>query len=111
MLPTQCTLVYEAGSTTVAAGTLRTALEAVVLYASAGADPVLLGLYDCTVASDVGTVVGANAVRTIVLNLGAGFFALFPSAASWVGAFPDFYTHTLSQGVQASVEPIAPVFA
>lgn len=110
-LPTTCTLVYTVTSMNATAAALATALGAVTLYSSAGDDPVLFGLYDCTVASDTTGTAGASATRTIVLTLGAGFFALFPSAASWVGAFPGFYTRALELGVQCLVAASAPVFA
>ena len=102
-LPTTATLAYAVTATNPSAADLATAIAAVVLYTNALTDPVLLGKYGVTVFSDTTTNVAGVVTRTIVLTLSATFFAEFPSAASWVGAFPDFYTHTLAQAVQCGV--------
>jgi|SRR5277367_824920 len=112
-LPTTCTLVYTCEPTNATGAELVTAMENVVLYdvLAPGDDPVLFVLFDCTVNSDVTAISGGNAVRTIVLGLGTGFFDLFPTAPVWATAFLDYFTHSIALGMPATVEFSAPVFA
>lgn len=112
MNPTTATLSYAVKPTNVLpSATMVTQMSLVPLYASAMTDPVLKTLFDCTVASDVTAPVGQNIVRTIVLNLGAGFFSLFPTAADWATAFNDLFGRTLALLLPAQVTSAAVVFA
>lgn len=109
-LPTTATLTYSATPTNVNFSPFETAMLNVVLYTSPTADPVLFGLFGVTVASD--TVAQSSVVtRTIVLTLSSTFFTLFPSAASWGGAFANLYTQTLMQALVAPVTAGVVVFA
>ena len=111
--PTTATLEYSVAQTNpaITAASLEDVLNGVTLYSSTTTDPVLNGLYGCTVASDTPGSGGGNATRTIVLTLGARFFVEFPSAASWVGAFPNLYKATLSRAVASQVAAASVVFA
>jgi hypothetical protein len=107
--PTTATLVYTVTPTNAAPAAMETALAAVPLQPDA-AD--LLAKYDVAIFSD-NTVEGPPCVRTIVLTLNAGFFVLFPTAASWVSAFPNLYTTCFARALCAdgNVVASAPVFA
>lgn len=111
-LPTQATLIYSATLTNPMLGlaTLQDKLNGVILYTSATTDPVLNGLYDCTVASDTPGSSGSTATRTIVLNLGSRFFQQFPTESAWIGCFPNLYTSTLAQEAQTPVVATTPTF-
>lgn len=110
-MPTTATLTYSTQPTNTNASNLLSALVAVTLYTSPTTDPVLFGLFGVTVASDTGSESGPNVIRTIVLTLSDAFFALFPSAASWGGAFANLYTYTLTQALVAPVTAGTVVFA
>jgi len=112
MPPTTATLVYRVTPTNVLpTATMQAKMAAVPLYASALTDPVLKTLFDCTVASDATAPAGPNIDRTIVLNLGAGFFSLFPTAADWATAFNDLFGRTLALLLPAQVKSLPVVFA
>jgi hypothetical protein len=97
-LPTTATLVYTVTPTNTTAAKLSAALQAIPLYTNPATDPTLQGLFGVTVASDTPTV-GPPCVRTIVLTLSPAFFALFPSVASWAGAFNGLYTRTIANAL------------
>ena len=111
--PTTATLAYRVTAPSVLPlATMTTKVGNVPLYASTTNDPVLKTLFDCTVASDVTAVVVPGTIdRTIVLNLGAKFFSLFPSANDWASAFNDLYGRTLALLLPAQVQSLAVVFA
>lgn len=112
MNPTQATLAYAVKSPAILpSATMVSKMGAVTLYANALTDPVLKTLFDCTVQSDVTAAVGPNIVRTIVLNLGPGFFSLFPTAADWTTAFNDFFGRTLALLLPAQVTSAPVAFA
>lgn len=111
-LPTTATFVYTANTGQAVAADVETVMGAVPLYTNALTDAVINGLYQCTIASDTPGLIGTVASRTIVVNLTAGFFALFPTAAAYLKAFAaDLYAHTLQQGIQAQVASAPIVFA
>ena len=111
-LPTQATLVYRVTPTNIIpSATMVAKMTGVTLYSSPTADPVLKGLFDCTVTSDTTGPSGPNIDRTIVLALGPGFFALFPTAADWATAFNDLFGRTLALLLPAQVDSKPVVFA
>ncbi len=108
--PTTATLAYSITvPDIVPAATAQARVSTVPLYASAANDPVLKVLFDCTVSSDVTAPDGKT--RTVVLALGAGFFALFPNAQSWAHAFDDLFGRTLALLLPAQVVAQPVVFA
>lgn len=111
--PTTATLEYSVVKTNPAISdtALKDALNGVTLYSSPTTDPVLNGLYGCTVASDTPGGGSGTETRTIVLNLGSRFFVQFPTASAWNGCFPNLYRQTLSQAVASRVAAANVVFA
>lgn len=113
---THAHLEFDITATNVTAAALSTAMAAVVLYTSAGADPVLFGkLGGCTVTSDTQDVTAAPIVkRKIVILLGAGFFQEFTNPAAYVSAFQGIgYRSTLALALSVpvtSVTEVVPTF-
>lgn len=108
-LPTMATLEYDVTFTNVSAATLNTAMTAVPLYTNALTDPVINGLLGCTIMSDTITTVGTIVKRVVVVALGAGFFALFPTAAAWANVFNGLYKAVLALALSSVVveQPVA----
>lgn len=109
-LPTHANLEYRIVPTNLNHTLVITAMGAVVLYTNPLTDPVLKGLLDCTVNTDT-TTLGAGFVhRQIQLNLGAGFFRLFPTPIDWTPVFNGFYRSTLRLALAADVQEVPTVF-
>lgn len=110
VLPTQATLEYQLTATNVTATQLQTAMGAVVLYTSAANDPVLKGVYDCTVSGDTTSAAGLVVSRTIVLALGPEFLLRFPTPQAWLPAFNGLFRSTLDQKLSARCTEVPALF-
>jgi len=101
-------LTYHAVATgPVTPAALEAAMTAIVL------DPTSIEqATGCTFVSDLTTLAGATATRTVIFNINtARFIAQFPAGTDVASPFRDLFTHILGLGLNSKVVADAVIIA